>query len=263
MAIDPEVSAHYTAGEEHRRLTGQPSLELLRTRLLLERFLPPPPARVLDVGGGAGVHASWLAERGHRVRLVDPVPLHVAQACAVGGFDAVEGDARDLDEPDASYDAVLLLGPLYHLVSRDDRLRALREAARVARPGAVVVVAAISRYASTFEGYFRRLVDRPGFAAIMTRDLRTGQHRNPDRVPEFFTTAYFHTPDELTTEIEEAGLCPEAVLPVEGPLHWAPDLGHRLADPEQRRLLLDVLATLERDPAATAATAHLLGVARR
>ncbi|HEU4347591.1 MAG TPA: methyltransferase domain-containing protein [Actinoplanes sp.] len=263
MEIDPEVSAHYAAGEEHGRLTARPSLELVRTRVLLERFLPPAPARVLDVGGGAGVHASWLAERGHRVRLVDPVALHVTQARAAGGFEAVEGDARDLDEPDASYDAVLLLGPLYHLVAYEDRVRALREAARVARPGAVIVAAAISRYASTFEGYFRNLVDRPGFAAVMAQDLSTGQHRNPDRVPEFFTTAYFHTPAGLTAEMERAGLRPKTVLPVEGPLHWAPDLERRLTDPVQRRLLLDVLATLERDPAVTAATAHLLAIARR
>jgi hypothetical protein len=65
--MDAEVLAHYAEGREHGRLTSGPSLEPLRTRVPLERFLPAPPARVLDVGGGSGVHASWLSGRGYRV----------------------------------------------------------------------------------------------------------------------------------------------------------------------------------------------------
>ncbi|HEY6785838.1 MAG TPA: methyltransferase domain-containing protein, partial [Trebonia sp.] len=76
MEIESEVLAHYAEGREHGRLTSRQSLELLRTRVLLERFLPAAPARVLDVGGGSGVYASWLADRGYQVRLIDPVPLH-------------------------------------------------------------------------------------------------------------------------------------------------------------------------------------------
>jgi ubiquinone/menaquinone biosynthesis C-methylase UbiE len=108
---------------------------------VLRRVLPAPPARVVDVGGGSGVHAEWLAADGHVVELVDPVPLHVEQASRVPGVTARHGDARDLPMPGASADAVLLLGPLYHLVEREDRVRALREAARVVRPGGVVAAA--------------------------------------------------------------------------------------------------------------------------
>src|ERR1017187_5019666 len=99
--------AHYAEGREGERLTSRPSLELLRTQVLLERFLPPPPARVLDVGGAGGGDTSWLAGRGYQVHLVDPVPLHIEQAAAAGGFSAGLGDARDLAEADSSYDAVL------------------------------------------------------------------------------------------------------------------------------------------------------------
>jgi SAM-dependent methyltransferase len=231
--------------------------------VLLERFLPAPPARVLDVGGAAGVYASWLARRGYQVRLVDPVPLHIEQAATVGGFAAVLGDARDLAESDASYDAVLLLGPLYHLTSRDDRLRALSQARRVARPGGIVAVAVISRYASMLDGFFRGFIDQPGFAAMMTEDLRTGQHRNPGRQPGWFTTACFHDRDGIASEITDAGLHLDDVLPVEGPLHWAPGISDRLNDPAQRQLILDVLAATENDPAMAGATAHLLAISHR
>lgn len=155
---------------------------------------------------------------------------------------------------------MLLLGPLYHLIERADRIQALKEARRVCRPGGVVLAAAISRYASSFDGFFRAFADTPGFAALMMEDLRTGVHRNPDRHRDWFTTAYFHLPRDLVAGIDEAGLTPGPVLPVEGVLHWAPDIEDRLADPAQRRLVLDFLATIEADASACATTAHLLAV---
>jgi SAM-dependent methyltransferase len=125
------ISRYYARGGEADRLNvGRGQLEFLRTRDVLRRLLPTRPARVLDVGGGAGMHAGWLASDGYQVRLVDPMPLHVQHAGASAGVDAVLGDARRLDEPDAAYQATLLLGPLYHLPDRQDRVTALREAAR-------------------------------------------------------------------------------------------------------------------------------------
>lgn len=152
--LDRDIAEHYTARAERDRLgRGAGRLEFLRTRELLARHLPPPPADILDVGGGAGIYALPLAADGHAVTLLDPVALHVEQARAASAAQplaplvAVEpGDARRLTQPDASADAVLLLGPLYHhLVAREDRLAALSEARRVVRPGSLVAAAEISR----------------------------------------------------------------------------------------------------------------------
>src|SRR5690349_7412052 len=148
--MDAAFVRHYESGVERRRLDD--SLELVRTLVLLEAALPPAPARILDVGGGPGVYASHFAAAGYEVKLVDVHPLHVDQARALGGFEAVLGDARRLDEPDESADAVLLLGPLYHLTERSDRVCALQEARRVVRPGGLVAAAAVSRFASLLDG---------------------------------------------------------------------------------------------------------------
>ena len=79
--VDEEIAGHYRTGYERERLGGGTSrIEFARTKELLQRFLPPPPAAVLDVGGGPGAYASWLADLGYRVHLIDPVPLHVQQA---------------------------------------------------------------------------------------------------------------------------------------------------------------------------------------
>lgn len=131
--LDPRIDEFYRdryREEDRLSRTAHGQLEFLRTQELLRRHLPPAPARVLDVGGGPGVHARWLAEDGHVVHLVDPVARHVEQAAARHGVTAALGDARALDQDDGSVDATLLLGPLYHLVDPADRLAALREAVR-------------------------------------------------------------------------------------------------------------------------------------
>jgi SAM-dependent methyltransferase len=212
------------------------------------------------------VYATWLAGQGYSVHLVDPVPLHVEQAAAAAGgsFTAALGDARSLDEADAGQDAVLLLGPLYHLVERADRVRALMEALRVVRPGGVVLAAVISRYASMLDGFYQGFLDsRPGFAERTMETLRRGWHRNPRREERLFTTSYFHTRDELAGEVADAGLRLAAIVPVEGPLPWTPGLAGRLTDPGQRQYILDVLAEMEHDPAITGLSSHLLAAAHR
>jgi ubiquinone/menaquinone biosynthesis C-methylase UbiE len=268
--LDQEIAAHYAAVPEQRRLAGPGSLERVRTEELLGRYLPAPPAVVVDVGGGAGVYALPLAARGYQVHLVDPVALHVAQALrgsdgqpATPLASATVGDARRLDRPDASADAVLMLGPLYHLTDRADRVGALVEARRVLRPGAVLAAAAISRFASTYDGLLRGYLDEPAFEAIVERDVRDGQHRNPTGRPEWFTTAHFHRPDELGAELAEAGLRLHAILAVEGPGGVLPDAAERLADPARREPVLAAIRRVVAEPRRLGASLHLLGVAHR
>jgi SAM-dependent methyltransferase len=265
VTVDREIVAHYDLGLEARRLSaGAGRLEAMRTCSLLERVLPPPPSHVLDVGGGPGFYARWLLQRGHSVRLLDPMALHVAAARAgEPPVDAEEGDARDLPDGDATADAVLLLGPLYHLVDRDGRAAAWREAARVVRPGGVVVAAGISRFASALDGVRQRKLRDPDFGRIVTGDLLTGVHRNPGARPEWFTTAYFHHPDELADEAEDAGLAVEAVVGVEGPFWLLPDLDARLDDDTARHELMAALLLLEAERSLAGASAHLLLVGRR
>ena len=155
--IDPAIESHYGTGYERSRLFpgGNPALEFVRSMELLDRLLPGPPARLLDVGGGPGTYAAPLARRGYRVHLVDPVPLHVEQARQAAGrdpaagFTAARGDARELAQRAESQDAVLLFGPLYHLTGAAQRLQALAEARRVLRPGGRLLAMAVCRFAAT------------------------------------------------------------------------------------------------------------------
>jgi ubiquinone/menaquinone biosynthesis C-methylase UbiE len=265
--LPPEAVAYYARGREATRLgEGHGPLELARTCEILERWLPGPPADVLDVGGGPGAYAVWLARRGYRVGLVDAVPLHVTQAldaAASAGqpFSARVGDARRLEERDGVADAVLLLGPLYHLTERAERLQALREARRVLRPGGLVFAAGVSRFASLLSGLFDGLLADPAFGAIVERDLADGQHRNPTS-HDYFTTAFFHHPDELRAEVAGAGFTVEAVLGVEGPGWALPDLATRWADPARRAEILAAARAIEGEPSLLGFHAHIVAVGR-
>jgi SAM-dependent methyltransferase len=270
--LNEEIQTYYEKGLESERLPRAAAgrLEYLRTRELLSRHLPPAPATVLDVGGGAGVYALPLAKEGYAVYLVDPVPLHVEQATAASENQpetplagAEVGDARSLSQASETVDAVLLFGPLYHLTSREDRLRAFHEARRVVRPGGVVMAAAISRFASTIDGLFNNLLADEEFEAIVERDLSEGQHRNPGERAGWFTTAYFHRPAELREEAEQAGLVVEGLFGIEGPAWPLRDLDAWIEDPSRRAKLLDAVRRVEAEPELLGASAHLLLVGRR
>ena len=268
--IDPAIVEYYGQAPEETRLEHGPfRLEEARTRELIGRFAPPPPGVVLDVGGAAGAYALWLAGQGYTVQLIDASPRLVAEARQRSAASARPlascevGDARALSAADGAAHLVLLLGPLYHLTERTDRVLALREAARVLRPGGRVLAAAISRWASALDGLARDLLADPSFQAIVERDLGEGQHRNPTARMDYFTTAYFHRPDELGQEVRSAGLELDGVFGIEGPGWIVPDVAERMADPARRETLLTVARLLEAEPAVMGCSAHLLAVARR
>jgi ubiquinone/menaquinone biosynthesis C-methylase UbiE len=266
----PEIVRYYAGAHESERLQHGPGeLERDRTREIIARYIAAPPARVLDVGGGAGVHALWLLEKGYEVELIDPVPLHVEQARSAFASGRHErgsarvGDARALEAADDSADAVLMLGPLYHLADRADRVGALSEARRTLRPGGFVFAAGISRFASMLDGYARDVIRDPAFASIVEADLETGQHRNTTDRVDYFTTAYFHRPDELRTEAEQAGLAVETTLAIEGPFWGLADFAGVWRDEARRSLMLRLLRTVEAEPSLLGASAHLMLVARK
>ncbi|MFT2018490.1 class I SAM-dependent methyltransferase [Streptomyces sp. 796.1] len=266
-----ERSARREADRLSRPADGAVEREL-HARAFAEH-LPPAPARILDNGGGPGTWTRWLARRGHRVTLTDlsPALLDVARERIArdpepyaGSVAAVmEADARDLSAfPDASFDAQLCLGPLYHLTSGADRERALREARRVLRPGGLLFATVMPRY--------MRLVStvlEHGLAAFTsgTADLILDEGRYHDARPGRFTGGYLTRPDDITPLFEDHGFRVRHRLASQGILAWAQPEVAALAqrDPDAYERLLDVAYRTAGDPSIHGMSGHLLIIAER
>jgi SAM-dependent methyltransferase len=199
------------------------------------------------------------------------VPLRRHQSHTQGlcyGASLFEADCVSLSHADhhwdeATADAVVLFGPLYHLTDRADRLLALREARRVLRPGGRLVAAAISRFASALDGLCRGYLKDPQFAEIVRRDLTDGQHRNPTGRPEYFMDTFFHHPDELRAEVVEAGFASPKIYGVEGPGWLLSDFDLWWGDKDRRQRLLHLARAVEAEPSLLAVSAHLMVTAIR
>jgi len=266
FSVNREILRYYETGQEAERLnTPFCRWERIRTLDLLTRFLPQTPAHILDIGGAAGAYAYPLADMGYVVDLLDPVPLHIEQAKqraatvtrAPRSFQVA--DAREIPYDDGMTDAVLLFGPLYHLTDTQDRLKAIGEARRVLRAGGVLLAVAISRFASALDGIARGLIRDPDFVRIVEQDLETGEHRNETGNPDYFTSAFFHHPDEFQEELIKGGFPTPKLCAIEGPIWTVPEL----ITAEQQEKLMGITTSLESEMTLIGASAHIMGIATK
>ncbi len=267
--LSDEILSFYRQTQESERLTNNArgQLEFVRTQGIITRYLPEPPAVVIDVGGGSGPYACWLAKAGYEVHLVDPVDVHIEQAKEASNRQPEYpiasisiGDARALRFSSMFADAVLLLGPLYHLIDKNDRLQALAEAHRVLRNGGVMVASGISRFASMLDSFFEGRYENPVHRNIVQEDLETGYHRNLTDSLKYFTDAYLHRPEALNSEVIEAGFQHQATLAVEGPAWLFESFEGYWTDPNLRSVVLDLIRKVEAEPSILGMSAHILAI---
>ncbi|HEX3358730.1 MAG TPA: class I SAM-dependent methyltransferase [Tepidisphaeraceae bacterium] len=257
------IEAFYDARSEGDRLhQGIGRLEAVRTLELLTRFLPPPPAIIADVGGGTGYYARWLTERGYIVHLLDIVPAHVDAARKVQPppASATLGDARHLPWTDASADAVLLMGPLYHLKERSDRVRAFSEARRVLRPNGLLFGVVIPRWASTLIGMLRGWTFDDAYAAMVRQEITEGQHLPPTDWP-LFMEGFFHNSKDLHDEARAGGFDVRLQAAIEGPAWLSQEFDSAWEDPKKRERILQLARLAEGDPEILAASPHIAFIA--
>jgi SAM-dependent methyltransferase len=247
------------------------AVEFTLTCHTLTRYLPPR-ARVLDIGGGPGRYTIWLAERGHRVVLADLSPelLAIARSkidqAGIGASveEVVEADARDLSRWEhAAFDAVLCLGPFYHLPDPLDRDRAAGELGRVLRPGGPAFVALMPRYS-----FLRRTLAIPderhhlAQPDFVERLLKEGVFIND--IPGRFTDGYGIRPKEVAPFFEGHGFTTLTLLAAEG---IVVDIQRALFecasdDPGIYQAALEVIMRTASDPSILGMASHLLYVGR-
>jgi S-adenosylmethionine-dependent methyltransferase len=233
----------------------------------LDEYLPPPPARVLDNGGGPGRYSIALAQRGYDVTLLDLSEGNLAlarQKAAEAGAalaDVRQADALDLAFiPDERYDAVLLMGPLYHLLTIRERVQAVMESERVLKPGGLIFAAFITRFApfrdAAAQRYMEKVAANP---SLYLEVLSTGVYNAGE---SSFTDAYFAHPEEVQPLMESNCFDTLALLGVEGVV-----AGHeahsRTLQGEAWEFWVDLNYRLGHEPSLHGAADHLLYVGRK
>jgi ubiquinone/menaquinone biosynthesis C-methylase UbiE len=268
VILDPNVRSYYEQDRESDRLERGPyKLEFSRTQELVLRFLPHDPCTILDIGGGTGIYAGWLANRGHEVHLMDVMPNHIEQAKCLPENANIKsfkvGDARELEYQTESADVVLLFGPLYHLLDKQDRLRCLREAYRVLKPNGLLFAVGISRYALLLDGLFEDFYTNEDFAITVMKNVMTGVHDNPKQIPHYFTTAFFYHPQQFKDEVLEAEFEVNQLYAIEGPARLMHAFDQHWNDPERRELVLNLIRLIETESTLIGSSAHVMMVARK
>ena len=268
---ESKIFSYYEDFDERSRLTkGAGLLEFFRMQEIIGRYASAPPGVVLDVGGGPGRYSCWLARIGYEVHLIDPVPRHLEQAREASASQPCYplasvsiGDARLIARPDESVDLLLLMGPLYHLPAKEDRLVALREAHRVLKESGILIATAVNRFAFLMDGLMDGYIDDPSYISMLHLNLRTGRYEPDSYTPGYFTTAFFHRPEELEEEVAEAGLRQIGLFSVQGPGEYAKDLDARMSDPVRREQLLELIRLVEGERTLMGMASHFATVAEK
>jgi S-adenosylmethionine-dependent methyltransferase len=257
---DEDAHIEWQRLERHRT-------EFAVTMCILADYLPSAPQAVLDVGGGPGRYTLALSSLGYQVTLLDlsqgnlTLARQKAQESKISIAQYVHGNALNLSSfPPKSFDAVLLFGPLYHLLTEPERQQAIREAWRVLCPGGLIFAAFITRYAA-----FRDLAKNSPSTLLEKQAeweafLNTGVYRAGQGVG--FTDAYFAHPAEIEPLMEGAGFETIDLLGCEGVVAANEEQINRLTD-EAWQAWVDVNYRLSKETSLRGAADHLLYVGRK
>jgi len=267
--IDKEVLAGYNAGIEKGRLHRSLGLiEFARTKEILLETLFPSPAVIYDIGGGYGEYAYWLTSLGHEVHLFDIAEENIRMAEEMGKelhltLETAEiSDARSIDRPDCSADAILLFGPLYHIIEREERLECLKECRRLLKPGGLLFTANISNCSTAIKyiaSYDKKPnIDDPKFFHMLETTVKTGIHTKKP-----MGLAYFHKPEELRNELEASGFSDIDLRGVIGPCWLIRNLDDVWNDTSKREAILKMVRLLEKEESILGLSTHYLSISKK
>lgn len=265
-----EVYEFYNNGAEVDRLErGLGIIEFYRSKEIISQYITNKNT-IYDIGGGIGKYSAWLAEQGHDVTLIELAPTAVdyAKKNMKMSYVAEVGDAREINKPDESADVVLLMGPLYHLQNKSDRIKALNEAHRVLKKGGLLIAAGISKFSSTtwalsVYGNGCDFIDDDIYMNMLKHELATGEHIRPKEYPFIIANAYFHTIDELRNEVKYSGLEIVNHHAVEGCIWITPTLEEKWQDTDSRNRLLELIHATEHEETLMGLSPHFLVVGKK
>lgn len=267
--MEDVIIKYYSNFNEKDRLISINSLERIRSQEIILRYLPKKKIKILDIGGAAVIYSFWLASLGYEVDLIDLTPTHIDQAKVNEKKSGIKlnsiqvGNACELPYKDNIYDFVLLMGPMYHLLKKEERIKALSESKRVLKSGGTIIVAVISKYASMVDGFKHNLISDQKFVTIMLNDITNGIHLNITEEKNYFTDSYFHHPNEIKEEMNESGIVCKKIIAVEGFGSFIEDEQTKMGDNKYKELLLECIRRTEEESSILGISCHILGIGEK
>lgn len=262
--INRDIELFYNKASEETRLEkGMGIFEFERVKELIEKYISSPGLTILDIGGGTGKYSEWLARKGHRVHLVEPVLKHLEIADKRAKrlrnkFNVHWGEARTLPFSDNFADMVILHGPLYHLQKKEERCLAIQEAKRVLKNNGIILGFAINYTASTLVGLFNGLIHKKPFFEMCKEELTTGQHHPPDDFPWLLAEAYYHRPEQLQNEFIDQELIYLNTYAVEGMVWLDKNYFVHMLNEKTKKTLIELVQLTQNDCALLPFSPHFM-----
>ncbi len=280
-SVDNSALTYYESGFEHNRLRKDIGLiEFERTKEILLEYLPKPPAVIYDIGGAYGEYSWWLASLGYEVHLFDLFPKNIEMSkelgkeypnCSLKSSEVC--DALSVPRKDKSADAVLLMGPLYHITDYNERILAIEESRRLLKDGGLLFTAALTPYSvllynitvyDPFGDEPNRTLEDPNFVKMVEREIKDGHHINPDNsVYSGLGSAYLHTAKALRTELCAGGFEKSTIHGIMGGAWLAKDIESLWKNDATRNALMNTVRLLDTCEEIIGLSGHLLSVSKK
>tara|TARA_R110002050_G_scaffold111752_1_gene225543 strand:+ start:3141 stop:3980 length:840 start_codon:yes stop_codon:yes gene_type:complete len=262
--ISRNIEVFYNKASEETRLDkGMGIFEFERIKSLIEKYIPSPSSKIIDIGGGTGKYSEWLAKKGHQVHLVEPVPKHIKLAKNRANklknkFSVHLGESRKLEFKTNFADLIILHGPLYHLQIKEDRDLTIREAKRVLKNDGIILGFAINYTASTLVGLLNGLIHKNSFFKMCKEELTTGIHNQPNDFPWLLAEAYYHKPEQLKDEFINQELTHINTYAVEGMAWLDKEYFANMLNNKKKKTLLELIKITENDSYLLPFSPHMM-----
>lgn len=262
--ISRNIELFYNKASEETRLDkGMGIFEFERIKSLIEKYIPSPTSKIIDVGGGTGKYSEWLAKKGHSVHLVEPLSKHIQLAQDRANklkhkFSVHLGESRKLEFPTNFADLIILHGPLYHLQNEGDRELTIKEAKRVLKNNGILLGFAINYTASTLVGLLNGLIHKQPFFEMCKEELTTGIHNPPDTFPWLLAEAYYHKPEQLKKEFTSQQLIYLNLYAVEGMTWLDKNYFANMLTETKKTTLMQLLEITENDSYLLSFSPHMM-----
>lgn len=262
--ISRNIELFYNKASEETRLNkGLGIFEFERIKYLIEKFITKPTSKILDVGGGTGKYSEWLAKKGHKVHLVEPIPKHLKIATERNHrnktkFTIHSGESQNLMFKNNYADMVILHGPLYHLQNQQERNKTIQEARRVVKPNGIILAFAINYTASTLVGLMNGLIHKKAFFKMCKEELTSGLHNPPEEYPWLLAEAYYHNPTILKNEFLNQNLTYLNTYAVEGMTWLDKNFFKNMENIQRKETLMELIKITETDNNLLSLSPHIM-----